>query len=471
MTDLALILPELTLTTGALLVLFGEALFPRRVRLAQGITILALLLGLLTVLVGFGAQGSAFHNMLRITPYERLFDLIFILSALLVTFIAVDYFTDGLSEFYFLVLIATVGMMLLAKSIDLVMVFLSLELISFPLFVLAGILRGRPRSLEASAKLFVLGAFSSSFLLLGVVLILARFGTTNISDITRTLLLQAENAPGGGPDPLLISAVLLIGFGLAFKIAAVPFHFWTPDVFEGAPMPVVALLASGPKAAGLAAVVRFLNFGLAGIRGFWLPLITGIAILTMFLGNLVALRQENLKRLLAYSAIAHVGYLLVGVIADNTMAYASIPFYLLVYTLMNTGAFAVLALVGDENATFEGIRGLASKNPGVALAMTLFMASLAGIPVTGGFVGKFYLFSAAIKAGLVPIAILGLINSVISAYYYLKVVLFMYSPRPLESPELPKTAFIAVALWICGLFVLYLGIYPDSFLVLAQSAF
>lgn len=466
MTDLALILPELILTAGALLVLLGEALMPRRVRLAQGITILTLLLGLFAILLGFGAQGDAFHRMLRITPYERLFDLIFVLGALLVVFIAVDYFTDGLSEFYFLVLAATVGMMLLAKSTDLVMVFLSLELISFPLFVLAGILRGRPRSLEAAAKFFVLGAFSSSFLLFGLVLILAGFGTTNVDDLTRILL-----APGTSLTPLLITAVLLIGFGLAFKVAAVPFHFWTPDVFEGAPMPVVAFLSGGPKAAGFAAIVRFLNFGLAGVRGFWLPLVMGIAILSMFLGNLTALRQESLKRMLAYSTIAHVGYLLVGVLADNTMAYASIPFYLLVYTLMSTGAFAVLALVGDENATFEGIRGLASKNPGVALAMTLFMASLAGVPVTGGFVGKFYLFSAAVKAGLTSMAVLGLINSVISAYYYLKVVLFMYSPRPPETPELPRTAFIAVALWICGLFVLYLGIYPDSFLILAQSAF
>jgi NADH-quinone oxidoreductase subunit N len=356
----------------------------------------------------------------------------------------------------------------MAGANDLIVVFLGLETMSLALYVLAGFFRTEIQAGEASMKYFLLGAFASGFFLYGIALIYGATGSTNLDKI------GAAVRAGAAKEPLLLIgfALLLVGFG--FKISAVPFHMWTADVYEGAPTSVTAFIATGSKAAAFTALLRVLLASLRPLQGEWVWLFWVLAVLSMTLGNVVALAQQNLKRMLAYSSIAHVGYMLVGIVAGGGLGGGSVLFYLLVYTFTTAGAFGVILLLERGGAEAVGVAdtaGLAARSPLAALALTLFLLSLVGIPPTAGFVGKFYLFGAAVRGGYIWLAVIGVLNSAAAAYYYLRIVVNMYMREPEGVPAVVMPSFagglaVVVALW--G--IIQLGVFPAPLFDLAQSA-
>src|SRR5882762_2119719 len=341
-------------------------------------------------------------------------------------------------EFYILVLFAAVGMVIMASANDLIVIFLGLETMSLSLYVLAGFFRSRIEAGEASMKYFLLGAFASGFFVYGIALIYGATGSTNLDK------LGVAVAGGAGRDPLLLIGFGLLVVGFGFKISSVPFHMWTADVYEGAPTSVTALIATGSKAAAFAALVRVLLQSLRPLQGEWTWLFWGLAVLSMTLGNVVAIAQQNLKRLLAYSSIAHVGYMLIGIVAGGSLGNGAVLFYLLVYTFTTAGAFGVILLLergGEEAVGIDDTAGLATRHPLAALALALFLLSLVGIPPTAGFVGKFYLFGAAVRSGYIWLAVIGVLNSAVAAYYYLRLIVFMYILEPDGAPTLVAPSF------------------------------
>jgi len=367
-------------------------------------------------------------------------------------------------------LFACFGMFLMAASGDLILTFLGIEVLSIATYVLAGFKRDDIRSNESSLKYFLLGSFATAFLLYGIALIYGSTGSTNYQTIREIATLQ------GPPQITIIMGLglLLVGFG--FKVALVPFHAWTPDVYEGAPTPVTAFMTVGPKAAGFAALVRVLVQALPALGAeYWTSILWVLAILTMTLGNIVAIRQNNIKRMLAYSAIAHAGYILVGVVANTPAGFGAVLFYLVAYTVMNLGALSIVLSLsgkGDLRVNMEDYAGLARRAPFLSATLSLFLISLAGIPLTGGFIGKFYLFSAAVQKGYIGLAIIGVLNSAISVYYYFRVMIMMYMREPApgqpdpEPVSLPVLAIIAIA----ALWILWLGVYPAQILNLAANS-
>jgi NADH-quinone oxidoreductase subunit N len=364
-------------------------------------------------------------------------------------------------------LFATVGMMLMAAGGDLVIIFLGLELLSISTYVMAGFRRTDLRSNESSMKYFILGSFSSAFLLYGIALVYGATGSTNLAAIARVATTR---------NPLLLAGIGFLIVGLGFKAAVAPFHMWTPDVYEGAPLPVTAYMSVAAKAAAFAALLRvlFSAFGNERLVPDWSIVLAVIAVITMVVGNVLAIWQDNLKRLLAYSSIAHAGYILVGVVAASPLGAASVMFYTLAYTFMNLGAFAVLMLLGRsgaENAGIDNYRGLAARRPLMALAMALFMLSLSGIPPTAGFVGKFYLFQAAVQAGWTWLAVVGVLASVVSVYYYLRVIVAMYMQESeQELGPLPRARWAGTAAALAAAGVLLVGVFPASVITWAQQA-
>jgi len=362
-------------------------------------------------------------------------------------------------------------MMIMVSATDLLTIYLGIELMSLSLYVLAGFKRFEARSLEAAAKYFVLGAFSSGILLYGISLLFGVAGSTRLAAIA------AAVASRGLDDPALVVALILLVVGFGFKIAVVPFHMWTPDVYEGAPTSVTAFMAVASKAASFGAFLRVFLEGLGGLKANWYGLFLVVCVATLVLGNVVAIVQTNIKRMLAYSSIAHAGYALIGVVvagqteaegAVRTLGVSSVMLYLAVYAFMTLGAFAVVAMLrkgGLEGDEIEDFTGLAKRQPLAAFLMLVFMVSLAGIPPTAGFIGKFYLFMAAVKAGLTWLAVVAVLFAAVSAYYYLRVVMVMYmrDPEPVEGP-LPRLAMspamtIVLASTLAG--VILLGLYPN----------
>ncbi|MDT7808251.1 MAG: NADH-quinone oxidoreductase subunit [Acidobacteriota bacterium] len=512
-----ILLPELILSVAGVVVMLIDA-FTRRAgqRWVTG----ALALGGLgaaavaTVwLWGAGdawAGASAYNGMVVLDPMRLSFTLVFIIVSALTVLISMIWVEwEGLpaGEFHTLLLFATVGMMLMAAGNDLVMIFLGLEILSIATYVMAGFRRGDPRSNESSLKYFILGSFSSAFLLFGIALIYGATakeiasgpavaggivqhafmaGTTNISEI-------AERLNDSLYPPLLFAgaALLLIGFG--FKIASAPFHVWTPDVYEGAPTPVTAFMAAGPKAAGFAAFMRvfLVAFPLvaasqqtrtgAQLHAAWLGALWLLAILTMSVGNVVALVQTNVKRMLAYSSIAHAGYALVGFVAAGAAdasrqqdAVAAVVFYLLAYAVMNLGAFAVVTLIarsGDRRTAIEDYRGIGFQSPALSLTLSLFLLSLLGVPLTAGFMGKVVVFSEALGQGYRWLVIIGVLNTAISVYYYLRLVVVMFfRERTTEwhAPRIPASVALVLILTVAG--VLYLGLFPGRVIDAFRSA-
>ncbi|MDP6653953.1 MAG: NADH-quinone oxidoreductase subunit N, partial [Gammaproteobacteria bacterium] len=371
------------------------------------------------------------------------------------------------SEYYALILYAIAGMSMMSASVNLFTFFLSLEVLSISLYVLIGIEYQESASNESALKYFLLGAFASGFILYGIALIYGGSGSTDYSMITSTI--------SQGPNALLFAGLGLLLVGIGFKISMAPFHTWTPDVYQGAPTPISAFMSTGSKAAGFAVLVRIFASVFPELRVDWAPLLSGLAVLTIAIGNLVALAQTDLKRLLAYSSIAHAGYMLLAIVAGGQDGSASILFYLLIYTLMNMAAFGVIAVLsarGETCNSLDDIAGLGRRSPVPALVMAVAMFSLAGIPPTAGFVAKFYVFTALIKADYISLAIIGVLFSGVSLYYYLRVVVWMYmkeSARPVETLGNLSYGGIA-ALCLSALAMLQMGIAPSYLLRIAQQA-
>ena len=471
--DLRVVAPVLVLVLTGVAVMLLDLLPPRDRKAHLAFVGLAgVVVFMLVSLRAWGVDARAFRNMVVLDGYALFFNIVIGYATGLVLLFAVDYLRrEGMEsgEFYVLVPFAAAGMVLMAAANDLIVIFLALETMSLALYVLAGYFRNRIEAGEASMKYFLLGAFASGFFLYGIALVFGATGSTNLDKIGEAM------AAGAGKDPLLVigAGLLLVGFG--FKISSVPFHLWTSDVYEGAPTAVTALIATGSKAAAFAALLRVL---LAGVRSApldWTPLLWASAVLSMTVGNVIAIAQDNVKRMLAYSSIAHVGYMLVGVVAGGALGNASVLFYLLVYTFTTAGAFGVVLLLerdGREAVRIEDFGGLAARHPVMALALTILLLSLIGIPPTAGFVGKFYLFGAAVRAGQIWLAVIGVLNSAVAAYYYLRLIVYMYMREPETGqptalvPSFAGCVALIVAVW--G--VVQLGVLPAPFLDLAQAA-
>ncbi len=420
----------------------------------------------------FGRQEQTFAGAISVDNFTAFFYVVILLAASVTVLMSLDYVRElGLpgAEYYALVLFATLGMMLMAAAGDLIIIFLGLETMSISIYVLAGLSRRQPKSSEAALKYFMLGAFSTGFLLYGIALLYGSTGSIKLQAIS-----EALRAPTAHSPLLLLGlGMLLIGFG--FKVAAVPFHMWTPDVYEGAPTSVTAFMAAGVKLAAFAGFLRIFIVHLWPVRAEWAMVLWVMAALTMTAGNLIAVMQSNVKRMLAYSAIAHAGYILVAMTAGGPSAGTAILFYLLGYAFTNLGAFAVIIALskrGEAHEAISDLRGLASRQPLLAAAMALFMLSLTGVPPLAGFIGKFYLFAAALEAGYVGLVIIAVLNSVISAYYYIGVIIAMYMDEGgvTIAPLGGRPALVA-ALAIATTATILIGVYPGPYLAASASAF
>jgi len=472
--DWAPLLPVLAVTATALAVLIVDLFLqgPDRDALAWlsifGLVVTAVVAGVL-----WGHPSRTLGGTFVVDNYAVFFDLLFCVASMLTTLMAVDYLaTTGIrgGEYYALVLFATAGMMTMAAATDLIVIFLGLEVMSIAVYVLAGVWRQDVRSNEAALKYFLLGAFATGFLLFGIALIYGVTGSTRLETIAAHLTRHGNE----GHETLLLGiGLLLIGFG--FKVAAVPFHVWTPDVYEGAPTSVTALMAVGVKAAAFAAFARVYLDALAPISSDWNTVLWWLAAATMTVGNLLAITQADIKRMLAYSSIAHAGYLLVAMVAGGKQAGAALLFYLLAYAAMNLGAFGVviaLARRGEPNEEIERYAGLGFRRPLLAMAMAAFMLSLAGVPPLVGFAGKFYVFRAAIESGYVGLAVIGVLNSVVSAYYYIWIIVTMYMREgELEPPPLSGRPYLAATIGIAFAATVLLGVFPGLGFALARGGF
>jgi NADH-quinone oxidoreductase subunit N len=372
-------------------------------------------------------------------------------------------------EYYSLTLFAISGMMLMAAATDLLVIFLALEILSLSVYVLTGIRRSSAAGAEAAFKYFLLGAFSSAFFLYGVAFAFAISGSTRLDDLGAVLAADASGAPG--LMPLLAAGLLVVGF--AFKISAVPFHMWTPDAYEGAPTIVTAFMSTGVKAAAFAAFLRVFLAPLEPLKDQWIPVLTIVAALTMIMGTVVGVVQTNIKRMLAYSSIAHAGYLLLGIISTTDTGKAAVLFYLLAYAVSNLGALGIVALLGTSQNQHDELRdfaGLWRSRPGLAGLMTVFLLSLGGFPPLAGFIGKWYIFAAAVERGHYWLAIIGVLTSVVSVFFYLRIVVMMYMTEgsDVTRPRVPLTAAAALALATVAVF--YMGILPSRIIDLARDS-
>ncbi len=417
-----------------------------------------------------GTIGTQFNDMFKVDNFSLFFNIIFLVSTILVALISMSYLSrDDRKQgpYYLLILLATLGMMLMAAGNELIIVFLGLELMSLSLYVLAGYFRDNPASSEAGMKYLLLGAFASAFFLYGIALIYGGAGTTNVPAIA-----EAITAPN--KSPLLLAGMFLLIVGFGFKVAIVPFHQWAPDVYEGAPTTIAAFISAGPKAAGFAAFLRIFMEALPSLQVEWSSIVIVLAMLTMTVGNVIAIAQTSIKRMLAYSSIAHAGYVLIGLAAANNDGISSAMLYLLVYCVMNIGAFGAVILAKTEDGEslmISDYAGLGLRKPLLAMFMTIMLLSLAGFPPTAGFVGKFYVFKSAVQAGHIWLVTVGAINTAISAFYYLRVVVTMYMREPEE--ELSFTAYpstLVVGLILAAIGVLLIGVLPSLMLTPAQNS-
>jgi NADH-quinone oxidoreductase subunit N len=468
--DLWSLVPELWLVAVGLLVLLADLVIPPGRKAAVGvIAMTGVLMTLIPVtsMIPWQARTVLFGTY-AVDGFAVFFKLIAIVATALVILSALDVMgkqTPFEGEFYALLVFTAVGLMLMAASTDLILLALAIEYVSLTSYVLAGFLKGNPRSNEAGIKYFLFGASASAVMLYGFSFVYGLTGTTNLAQIAVRL--------AGAPAPALYLALALMLAGFGFKISMVPFHQWTPDVYEGAPTPVAAFLSVGSKAAGFAVLVRVLVGTFDPTRVNWVLLIAVLSAVTMTLGNLLALPQRNIKRMLAYSSIAHAGFILIGVAAfQGNFGMPGLLIYLLGYTFTQLGAFFVATLIGSRLGTDEipDYAGLAQRAPVSALLMAIFMLSLTGIPPTAVFFGKFYVLAAAIDNGLIWLAVVGIVNSVISLYYYVGVIRAMYVlPAPSSAP-LGEPAALQVALGVAGLGTLVIGLFPDPVIALARSA-
>ena len=477
--DLFLILPELLVITAACVVLALDPVL--RATHKDGLVWLSL--GVIAVCMGLtvsqmGGSATIFSGLVIIDPYGAFWKLLLYFITGLTILLSHSYLKEErlyFGEYYGFVLLALSGMMVMVSAADLLTMYLGMELMSLALYVMTGLKRSEPRSLEASAKFFVLGAFSSGILLYGISLLYGSTGSTRLPEIAAAITGQSLD------NPLLLFATILLAVGFGFKLAVVPFHMWTPDVYHGAPTSVTAFMAVASKAASFGAFLRVFVEGLSGLKANWSVIFLILCVATLLLGNIVALVQTNIKRMLAYSSIAHAGYALIGVVAagqpGDSSGIATVLLYLSLYAFMTFGAFAIVAMLrkgGLEGEEIEDFTGLARRHPVAALLMLIFMVSLAGIPPTAGFIGKFYVFMSAVETGMTWLAVVALIFAVISAYYYLRVVMVMYmhEPNPVteRSPHLVMSPTLSIVLACSVAGVVIFGIYPNPLVQLATHA-
>ena len=503
--DLQLIMPELILTVCACVALVMEVILPyRKSKLIAYFSLGAIGLAFISLVLQWWNMGATlpfegFYGMVRIDGFTLLFKAIFLISAALAIGIStrfLDIEGEQHGEYYALVLFATVGMMFIACGYDLISLYISLELMALTFYVLVAFTKREKRSNEAAMKYFLLGAFSSGVLLYGMSLLYGITGSTNIGEIgnqvaqlTGQIQTQLDSAAqaGGVPEdivklrPMLLLAMIALGAGLFFKVVAVSFHMWAPDVYEGAPTSVTAFLSTGSKAASFALFFRIFKQALDGMYVDWAPVLALVAAITIMVGNWAAVTQENSKRLLAYSSISNAGYLLLALVANNLYGYIGLIIYLFVYTLMNMGAFGIIislrrrGIIGDN---IEDLTGLHQKSPMMAAMMTIFMLSLGGLPVTGGFMGKWFLFGGLIQRGTGPggkswylwLAVWAILNTVVSFYYYFRFIKVMYlGDRVADNRPLALSPALQTVLVVSVVGVLFVGVYPQPLIKLAQT--
>ena len=500
--DLQLIAPELILTVCACVALVMEVILPyRKSKLTAYFSLAGIALAFISVALQWrGLSGvmpvDAFYGMVRIDGFALLFKGIFLISAALAIGIStrfLDIEGEQHGEYYALILFATVGMMFIASGYDLISLYISLELMALTFYVLVAFTKRQKKSNEAAMKYFLLGAFSSGILLYGMSLIYGIAGSTNIGEIGSAIsklvpdiqnsLLSARQGGSGelaNLRPLMLLGMIALAAGLFFKVAAVPFHMWAPDVYEGAPTSVTAFLSTASKAASFALYARIFSEALAGMREDWAPLLGLVAAITIMVGNWAAVTQENSKRLLAYSSISNAGYLLLALVANNVFGYIGLIVYLFVYTLMNMGAFGVIislrrrGIIGDN---VDDLTGLGQKSPMMAAMMALFMLSLGGLPVTGGFIGKYFLFGGLILRGEADkknwyywLAGWAILNTVVSFYYYFRFIKVMYlGDRIADNKPLALSPALQMALVVAVIGIIFIGIYPQPLIELARD--
>jgi NADH-quinone oxidoreductase subunit N len=478
--NLGLIIPELVLVATALIVILLDLVIQRKGVLAV-ISIIGLIVSAGFTIAMWGTFKATFYNMLTVDDFAVFFKLLFLVIAGLVILSSTDYvskFARFQGEYYALVLLSALGMMLMAATRELISIYIALELTSISLYVLAGFLKD-PKSTEASLKYLLLGAISSAVLLYGMALVFGSTGETQLDKIA--LAVQSISSGSVSANPALIVGVVLLVAGFGFKIAAVPFHMWVPDVYEGAPTPIVGYLSVGSKAAGFAIILRvfYSAFGLPDWLSLnWGLIFAALATIGMFLGNLTALPQANIKRMLGYSSIAQAGYLMVGLAtmgvapATDSLGQSSILFFLAGYALTNLGAFAAIIAISNklDSDLIQDYSGMIKRAPLLTLALSLCLISLIGMPPAVGFMAKFYIFRGAVQGGLLWLVIIAVLNSVISAYYYLRVVKVMWFGEPASEEKVPSSIALRVALAISCLGVLLLGIMPAYIINLAELA-
>jgi NADH-quinone oxidoreductase subunit N len=469
--DYIRILPELVLGIFGIIVMMVDPLIPQQnsKKPLGYIAFIGTVVALLATLcqarypgIYDPTNGTGFFGMVRVDSFSLFFHVLIGLITMAVILVSFEYMEVQRmrsGEYYGILLFAALGMMLMSSATELVMIFIALEISSIGSYVLAGMRRRVAESAESSLKYFLLGSFATAFFLYGVALIFGATGSTNVYTIAASI---GSMSP---IPPMIYLAVALMFVGLGFKVAAAPFHVWTPDVYEGAPSPIVALMSTGPKAAAFAVLLRVL-FAMDAPGWFWIVWVS--AALSMTIGNIGALVQNNVKRLLAYSSIAHAGYLLVAFAAARDTGVSAAIFYTATYAAMNVGAFAIVshfANAGEKYVMIDDYAGLGRRSPLLAAVLTVFLLSLIGIPITGGFFAKFYVFTSALQSHLIWLTIIGVINSAIGAYYYLRIIVYMYMRD--EREEVPMTKMpigLALALTMCLVFTIYMGVLPNQFI-------
>jgi NADH-quinone oxidoreductase subunit N len=484
LNDILSFLPMIVLLTWAILLLVADLWIPPE---RKGLTALLAAIGLAVALglalsqLSFtqgGGSLTAFHDMVVTDGFSIFLDIIFLGSGLAAVTLAYDYLKRmhiERGEYYSLLLFTLSGMLLMASAHDLIIVFLALELLSIPLYILAGFARPRVESEEASLKYFLLGAFATGFVLYGISLIFAATGQTNLAGVLAVVQTPALIRP------LFLAGAALFLVGLGFKVAAVPFNMWVPDVYQGSPSPVSGFMSVGAKVAGFAALLRIFVMVFPSLSAEMTPLLWGIAALTMLVGNVLALAQNNIKRLLAYSSIANAGYLLMALVPyasgqASTTSVAAMLFFFAAYALTSLGAWAVVVALEQAGQTeqpgqglaIDDYAGLGRKYPWLALAMTVFMLSFTGVPLTLGFWGKFFLFRAAVQGGFTELALIGLLTSLLSAYYYLRVVVVMFMRA--GEPQVRNELWLGLTAGVLAVAVVVLSFMPNSLLLLAAGA-
>jgi len=466
--NFSIVLPGIViLAAGMIILILGNLI--KRTALAAWLAIVGLIGGLILTILQWGNPQSGFFGMVLIDNFAVFLNFIFIMAGIITLLMARSYLVvRGIDrfEFYALILFSTFGMMTMASSADLIVIFIGLEIMSIPLYVMAGLAKDDDDSNESAIKYFIMGAFASGFLLYGIALIYGAAGTTDLRRILTDFDFILSRS-----GMLLIPGAFMVFSGFAFKVAAVPFHMWVPDVYQGAPTPITAYFSVAPKAAGFAALLRIFIYAFPSMTALT-PILWVSAVLTMTVGNLLAIFQSNIKRLLAYSSISHAGYILVALTAGGDGAISSAIYYLLAYTFFNLGGFAVVTMIDSRSgstASIDEFKGLSGRHPFLAAFLALFMFSLAGFPPTAGFFAKFYIFSEAVRNNFVWLVIIAVLNSFVSVYYYLRIVVVSYFGRQEEEFK-PVTIgpSLVLVLAITALGTLILGVFPQYWLQLSR---